>query len=45
LTVPDLLGYVGTVKPANVEAYLSRLIVKDIVDILDAERVQKVIGI
>ena len=45
MIVPDLLGYGGTVKSVNVEAYLSRLIVKDIVDILDAERVQKVIGI
>jgi len=43
LIVPDLLGYGGTAKPANVEADLSRLIVKDIVDILDAERIQKVI--
>jgi pimeloyl-ACP methyl ester carboxylesterase len=43
LIVPDMLGYGGTAKPANAEAYRPSLIVKDIVDILDAEKIQKAI--
>jgi pimeloyl-ACP methyl ester carboxylesterase len=38
-----MLGYGGTAKPANAEAYRPSLIVKDIVDILDAEKIQKAI--
>ncbi|KAF7979937.1 hypothetical protein HWV62_40362 [Athelia sp. TMB] len=39
--VPDLLGYGGTAKPDDPAAYVQSLIVRDIVDILDAEGVQK----
>jgi len=45
LIVPDLLGYGGTAKPVDVEAYKSNLIVEDIIDILDAEGTQKVVSI
>ncbi|THU92378.1 alpha/beta-hydrolase [Dendrothele bispora CBS 962.96] len=41
LIVPDMLGYVGTAKPLDPEAYASSLISKDIIDILDAEGVQQ----
>jgi pimeloyl-ACP methyl ester carboxylesterase len=43
LIVPDMLGYGGTAKPTNVEAYGANLIAKDIVDILDSEGIQKAI--
>ncbi len=39
LVVPDLLGYGGTAKPTNPEEYRSSLMVKDIIEILDAEKV------
>ena len=45
LIVPDMLGYGGTAKPANAEEYKASLIVKDVVDILDGEKIQKVIVI
>jgi len=43
LIVPDMLGYGGTAKPTNVEAYGANLMAKDIVDILDSEGIQKAI--
>ena len=43
--VPDMLGYGGTAKPANVEAYNQSLIAQDVVDVLDSEKIQKVIVI
>ncbi len=45
LVVPDMLGYGGTDKPAEVEAYRSSLINQDIVDILDEENVESVVAI
>ncbi|KZP16706.1 alpha/beta-hydrolase [Athelia psychrophila] len=45
LIVPDLLGYGGTDKPTEPEMYKLSAIAKDIVDILDAEKVQTVISI
>ncbi|KAI0344606.1 epoxide hydrolase [Trametopsis cervina] len=45
VVVPDMLGYGGTSKPTDVNAYLPSLIVKDLVDILDAENIQKVIAV
>jgi soluble epoxide hydrolase/lipid-phosphate phosphatase len=38
-----MLGYGGTAKPTNVEAYGANLIAKDIVDILDSEGIPKAI--
>ncbi|KAF9021945.1 alpha/beta-hydrolase [Hymenopellis radicata] len=45
LVVPDMLGYGGTDKPAEAEAYRSSLITKDLVDILDKENAEKVVAI
>ncbi|KAF9022961.1 alpha/beta-hydrolase [Hymenopellis radicata] len=43
LIVPDMLGYGGTAKPMEPEAHAPFLMCKDIVDILDAEKVDSVI--
>lgn len=45
LIVPDLLGYGGTDKPSDPASYKYSLMTADIVDILDAEKVDKVIPI
>ncbi|KAI8994059.1 alpha/beta-hydrolase [Trametes punicea] len=45
LIVPDGLGVGGTSKPDSPEAYRFALMARDIVDILDAEGIQKVVGI
>ncbi|RXW14553.1 hypothetical protein EST38_g11300 [Candolleomyces aberdarensis] len=45
LVVPDMLGYGGTDKPVNHKEYLHSLLAKDLVDILDHERVTNVIAI
>ncbi|KAI0360858.1 alpha/beta-hydrolase [Trametes cingulata] len=43
--VPDLLGAGGTSKPEDPDAFRFALIARDIVDILDAEKLDKVVGI
>ncbi|KZP34520.1 alpha/beta-hydrolase [Athelia psychrophila] len=43
--VPDLLGYGGTAKPDAPAEYVASKIVRDIVDILDAEGIEKVVSI
>lgn len=45
LIVPDMLGYGGTSKPAEVEAYTNSSTSKDLIDVLDAEGVTKCIAI
>ena len=45
LIVPDLLGYGGTSKPTEPQAYAYDLMSRDLLDILDAERVEKVISV
>uniref|UniRef100_A0A0W0FKQ5 AB hydrolase-1 domain-containing protein n=1 Tax=Moniliophthora roreri TaxID=221103 RepID=A0A0W0FKQ5_MONRR len=45
LIVPDMLGYGGTAKPTDPAAYKPSLIVKDIIDILDAENIKKAVFI
>ncbi|KAF8990696.1 alpha/beta-hydrolase [Hymenopellis radicata] len=45
LVVPDLLGYGGTDKPTDPKYYVGSGLAHDIVDILDAEKVDKVIAI
>ena len=45
IIVPDLLGYGGTDKPVATEAYRPSLMAKDIIDILDAEGLERVIVI
>lgn len=41
----DMLGYGGTSKPENVSAYEFRLMVEDMIEILDHERIDRVHGI
>ncbi len=45
LVVPDLLAYGGTDKPTDPKFYVGSGLAQDIVDILDAEKVYKVIAI
>lgn len=45
LIVPDLLGYGGTDKPSDPALYVSSVMSKDLVDILDAEKLDKVVAI
>lgn len=45
LIVPDMLGYSGTASPKDPNDYRVSLIVKDLADILDAEKVDKAIVI
>ncbi|KZP04149.1 alpha/beta-hydrolase, partial [Athelia psychrophila] len=45
IIVPDMLGYGGTDKPDAVDAYTPSLMAKDIVDVLDVEKVDKVISV
>jgi soluble epoxide hydrolase / lipid-phosphate phosphatase len=43
--VPDQLGYGGTAKPEEVEAYKPSLISRDVVDILDHEGLARVVAV
>ena len=43
VVVPDLLGYAGTSKPKDIEAYKFTGQTADLVEILQAEKIQKVI--
>lgn len=45
IIAPDMLGYGGTDKPTDPAAYVSSALTKDIVDILDAEKIDKVIAV
>lgn len=45
IIVPDMLGYGGTDKPTDPALYVQSAIGKDLVDILDHERVSKAIAI
>ncbi|KAG6895865.1 hypothetical protein C0992_011964 [Termitomyces sp. T32_za158] len=45
LIVPDMLGYGGTDKPADPANYILSLIAQDLLDILDAEKIEKSIAI
>lgn len=45
IIAPDLLGYGGTDKPVEVEVFRLKLMVEDIIEILDAEKVERVIVI
>jgi pimeloyl-ACP methyl ester carboxylesterase len=45
IIVPDMLGFGGTSRPLDVQAFRLKLRVKDIIDILDKESVDKVIGV
>ncbi|KAF7302361.1 Esterase/Lipase [Mycena chlorophos] len=45
IVAPDLLGYGGTDKPTDPKAYVGSGLAQDIVDLLDKEGVEKVIGV
>ncbi|KAG5353054.1 hypothetical protein C0989_010860 [Termitomyces sp. Mn162] len=45
LIVPDMLGYGGTDKPTDAVDYKLGLIAQDLVDILDAEKINKAIAV
>jgi pimeloyl-ACP methyl ester carboxylesterase len=45
LIIPDLLGYGGTSKPTDPQAYAYDLMTQDLLDILDAEGIEKVVSI
>ena len=45
IIVPDTLGYGGTDKPTDPAAYKGSLLAKDMVAIVDAENIDKVIAI
>ena len=45
IIVPDTLGYGGTDKPTDPVAYKATLLAKDIIEIIDAEKLDKVIAI
>ncbi|KAG5728245.1 Epoxide hydrolase 2 [Termitomyces sp. T112] len=45
LIVPDMLGYGGTDKPTDAVDYKLGLIAQDLVDILDAEKIDKAIAV
>ncbi|KAI0076656.1 epoxide hydrolase [Panus rudis PR-1116 ss-1] len=45
IIVPDMLGYGGTVKPTDPTLYKPSYLARDLVDILDAEGIQKAIAI
>jgi soluble epoxide hydrolase/lipid-phosphate phosphatase len=41
VVAPDMLGYGGTDKPTDASLYLHTAIAQDLLDILDAEKVEK----
>ena len=45
IIAPDMIGYGGTDKPADPTQYVSSLVTRDLVDIMDAEHVDKAIAI
>lgn len=45
IIAPDLLGYGGTSKPTDVDAFRMKHMVGDIMEILDAEKVERVVVI
>jgi len=45
ILVPDLLGYGGTDKPSELDAYRFKYMVVDITEIFDHEKIEKVIAI
>ena len=43
IIVPDLLGYGGTDKPVTPDSYRMKLMVGDMVEIVDAEKAESVV--
>ena len=42
---PDLLGYGGTDKPADIDSYRLKLIANDVVEIVKHEAIEKVVAV
>ena len=42
---PDLLGYGGTDKPEDVKAYRAKKMAEEIIEVLEYERIQTVLGV
>ena len=45
LIVPDCLGYGGTAKPREYEAYTDKLLADDIIDVVNEEKPEILVGI
>jgi soluble epoxide hydrolase/lipid-phosphate phosphatase len=45
IVAPDMLGFGRTSRPLDVEAFRANLMAKDIIDLLDKENLDKVIGV
>ena len=45
VVVPDLLGYGGTDKPTDVDVYRLKLVVGDLMEIFDHEKLDKIVAI
>ena len=45
LIIPDMLGYGGTDKPVDPALYIHSAMSQDVISILDAEKVEKVVAI
>lgn len=45
IIAPDMIGYGGTDKPTDPASYVSSLVTRDLVDIMDAEHVNQAIAI
>lgn len=45
VVAPDLLGYGGTDKPSEPEAYRQKKMADEVVEILDEEGIEKVLGV
>ena len=45
IVAPDLLGYGGTAKPLDVESYKIKAMAQDISEILQHEKISKIIGV
>ena len=45
IVAPDLLGYSGTDKPADVQAYSLKNMAREVVELLDCEGVETVVGV
>jgi soluble epoxide hydrolase/lipid-phosphate phosphatase len=45
ILAPDLLGFGETSKPSELEMYKGKSMAKDIVEIMDSERIETVVGV
>lgn len=45
IIAPDLLGYGGTDKPTEVEAYRAKAMAEEVIELLNCEKVETVLGV